>query len=109
MEQHTCSIPPLHSSTLTQPSLTRRTVPQRPIDYPFSWIYRTPRRSCNSFEKENGMIRIKKISRPQRKKEEAPWENRIVLNDCGRARERTKGIGGNSWEFGFPPFNRVFP
>ena len=55
------------------------------------------------------MLRIKSISRPQKEKERVPSDNRMVINDCGQARERTKGISGNSWEPGFPPFNHMPP
>jgi len=54
------------------------------------------------------MLRIKWTSLTG-KRAKVPADDRIAIRDCGRARERTKGPGGNSLEAGFPPFNHRFP
>jgi hypothetical protein len=55
------------------------------------------------------MLRIKWTSRPKQEQQQVPSDNRMVIIDCGRARERTKGFGGHTWESGTPPFTRTFP
>ncbi len=57
---------------------------------------------------EKGMIKIKRLRPP--KKESPRSDETLVLIDCGRARERTRGsVNGFSLEGGFPPFNWWIP
>jgi hypothetical protein len=55
------------------------------------------------------MLRIKRTALPKKDKEKSRKDDHLVINDCGRARERTKGLSGNSLENGFPPFIHHFP
>jgi hypothetical protein len=74
-----------------------------------TWLIDSPADPVISFKKENAMLRIKRTTRPKKAMAKDRVEDRMAIIDCGRAREQTKGLGGNSLESGFPPFNHHFP